>query len=130
MCVFLLSGLWILSFCASSNPVSDESEIRVADDLLKCCRLEIKLNTFHLLTMTQHIYNIYIYMYIYIYIYYIYILYISIYIHYILLKTFPGPGYLRSEDAVVWLSHSLVNLYIYGSTFHLATAQSLWAWGW
>ena len=25
------------------------------------------------------------------------------------LKTFPGPGYLRSEDAVVWLWHSLVN---------------------
>ena len=30
------------------------------------------------------------------------------------LKTFPGPGcYLRSEDGVVWLCHSLVNLYIY-----------------
>ena len=29
------------------------------------------------------------------------------------LKTFPGPGYLPSEDGVVWLWHSLVNLYIY-----------------
>ena len=29
------------------------------------------------------------------------------------LKTFPGPDYLHSEDAVVWLWHSLVNLYIY-----------------
>ena len=29
------------------------------------------------------------------------------------LKTFPGPGYLRSEDGVVWLWHSLVNLYTY-----------------
>ena len=29
------------------------------------------------------------------------------------LKTFPGPDYLRSEDGVVWLWHSLVNLYIY-----------------
>ena len=28
------------------------------------------------------------------------------------LKTFPGPGYLRSEDRVVWLWHSLANLYI------------------
>ena len=29
------------------------------------------------------------------------------------LKKFPGPGYLHSEDGVVWLWHSLVNLYIY-----------------
>ena len=29
------------------------------------------------------------------------------------LKKIPGPGYLRSEDGVVWLRHSLVNLYIY-----------------
>ena len=28
------------------------------------------------------------------------------------LKTFPGPGYLHSEDGVVWLCHLLVNLYI------------------
>ena len=28
------------------------------------------------------------------------------------LKTFPGPGYLLSEDGVVWLRHSLVYLYI------------------
>ena len=27
------------------------------------------------------------------------------------LKTFPGPGYLCSEDGIVWLWHSLVNLY-------------------
>ena len=26
---------------------------------------------------------------------------------------FPGPGYFRSEDGVVWLCHSLVNLYIW-----------------
>ena len=29
------------------------------------------------------------------------------------IKTFPGPGCLHSEDGVVWLWHSLVNLYIY-----------------
>ena len=29
------------------------------------------------------------------------------------LKTFPGPGYLHSEDGIVWLWHSLVNLYIW-----------------
>ena len=29
------------------------------------------------------------------------------------LKTFPGPGYLLSEDGVVWLWHPLINLYIY-----------------
>ena len=29
------------------------------------------------------------------------------------LKTFSGPGYLRSEDGVVWLWHLLVNLYIW-----------------
>ena len=27
------------------------------------------------------------------------------------LKTFPGAGYLRSKDGVVWLWHSVVNLY-------------------
>ena len=30
-----------------------------------------------------------------------------------MLKTFSGPGYLRSEDVVVWLWHLLVNLYIW-----------------
>ena len=29
------------------------------------------------------------------------------------LKTFPGHGYLRSEDGVAWLCHLLVNLYMY-----------------
>ena len=29
------------------------------------------------------------------------------------LKTFPVPDYLRSEDGVVWLWHLLVNLYIW-----------------
>ena len=29
------------------------------------------------------------------------------------LKTFPGPGYLCSEDEVVWLWHSVLNLYIW-----------------
>ena len=29
------------------------------------------------------------------------------------LKTFPGPGYLHSEDGVVWLWHPLVNLYLW-----------------
>ena len=29
------------------------------------------------------------------------------------LKTFPSPGYLRSEDGVVQLCHSLVNFYIW-----------------
>ena len=42
------------------------------------------------------------------------------------LETFPDPGYLRSEDGVVWLWHSL-EICIYGSPFHLATAQSLWS---
>ena len=39
------------------------------------------------------------------------------------LKTFPGPGYLRSDDGIVWLWHFLVNLHIYGSSFYLATTQ-------
>ena len=30
-----------------------------------------------------------------------------------LLKMFPGPGYLRSEDGIVWRWHPLVNLYIW-----------------
>ena len=30
-----------------------------------------------------------------------------------LLKTFPSPRYLRSEDGVVWQWHSLVSLYIW-----------------
>ena len=29
------------------------------------------------------------------------------------LKTCPGPGYLRCEDRVIWLWHLMVNLYIY-----------------
>ena len=29
------------------------------------------------------------------------------------LKTFPGPDYLHSQDGVVWLWHQLVNLYIW-----------------
>ena len=33
--------------------------------------------------------------------------------HQWVLKTFPGPGYLYSEDRVVWLWHSVVNLYIW-----------------
>ena len=37
------------------------------------------------------------------------------------LKPFPGAGYLRSEDEVVWLWHSLVNLYI------LLTSSSYYA---
>ena len=41
-----------------------------------------------------------------------------------LLKTFRGPGYLRSKDGVVW--HFLVNLHIYGSPFYLAMDQSQW----
>ena len=40
------------------------------------------------------------------------------------LKTFPGPGILHSEDGVVWLWHFLVNLHIYGSPFYPAVAQS------
>ena len=38
------------------------------------------------------------------------------------LKTFPGPGYLRSKDGVVRLWHLLLNLYVNGSPFYLATA--------
>ena len=40
------------------------------------------------------------------------------------LKRFPGPDYLRSEEGVVWLWHILVNLHINGSPFYLAAAQS------
>ena len=29
------------------------------------------------------------------------------------LKTFPGPGYLHSEDGVLWPWHLLINLYIW-----------------
>ena len=34
------------------------------------------------------------------------------------LKTFPGPGYLHSKDGVVWLWHLLVNLYIYTKPYN------------
>ena len=73
----------------------------------------------------------YIYIYIYIIIYIYYYIYIPLTLVLIgrdgglitlyhncgfacqqrLLKTFPGPSYLRSEDGVVLLWHSLVNLY-------------------
>ena len=29
------------------------------------------------------------------------------------LKTFPGPGYFRSNDRIDWLWHLMVNLYVY-----------------
>ena len=29
------------------------------------------------------------------------------------LRTFPGSGYLHSEDGIVWLWHPLVNLYVW-----------------
>ena len=83
----------------------------------------------------------YIYMYIcrYIYVYMYVCMYIYIYIYIYgglsalchtrgfhcqqrVLKTFPGPGYLRSKDGVVRLWHLLLNLYVNGSPFHLATA--------
>ena len=37
-------------------------------------------------------------------------------------KTFSGPGYLHSDDGVVWLWHSLINFYICGPPFHVPTA--------
>ena len=40
------------------------------------------------------------------------------------LKTFPSPDFLCSEDGVVSLWYLLINLRVYGSLFHLATAQS------
>ena len=33
--------------------------------------------------------------------------------HQRVLKTFPGPGYLHSDDGVVWLWHPLVNLHMW-----------------
>ena len=39
------------------------------------------------------------------------------------LKTFPGPGYLRSEDGVAWLWHLLVNLCIY---IYISADQVWW----
>ena len=41
-----------------------------------------------------------------------------------MLKTFPGPAYLHSEDEIVWLWHLLVNLDIHSSPFYFATTQS------
>ena len=40
------------------------------------------------------------------------------------LKTFPGPAYFHSKDGVVWIWHFLVDFYIKGSRFYLATTQS------
>ena len=40
------------------------------------------------------------------------------------LKMFPGPGDLRSEDGVVSLWHVFVNLHIFSSLFYLAMVQS------
>ena len=39
--------------------------------------------------------------------------------HQRVLKTFPGPGYLRSKYGVIWLWHSLVNMYIWPHHFIL-----------
>ena len=61
------------------------------------------LNKFKLETPLKTLLYIYIYIYI----------YIGFACQQSVLKTFPGPGYLRSEDGVVWLWHSLENLYIY-----------------
>ena len=41
-----------------------------------------------------------------------------------MLKTFPGPAYLHSENEIVWLWHLLVNLDIHSSPFYFATTQS------
>ena len=38
--------------------------------------------------------------------------------HQWVLKTFPGFGYLRSEDGVVWLWHLLVNFHIHVYTYN------------
>ena len=42
------------------------------------------------------------------------------------LKTFPGPGCLRSEDGLVWLWHSLVNFYIYIYIYIYIYSMELW----
>ena len=44
--------------------------------------------------------------------------------HQRVLKTFHSPGYLRSEDGVVWVWHFSVNLHICGSPFNPAASQS------
>ena len=41
------------------------------------------------------------------------------------LKTFPGPGYLHSDDGAVWLCHVLVNLYIYINTKIISQNQDV-----
>ena len=41
------------------------------------------------------------------------------------IKTFPGSGYLHSEDVLVGIWHLLVNLCLHSSPFYLATTQSL-----
>ena len=44
------------------------------------------------------------------------------------LETFPGLGWLHSEDGIVWLYHFLVILHVCSSPFYLATAlpSALW----
>ena len=39
-------------------------------------------------------------------------------------EMFPDPAYILSKDGVGWLWHLMINLYVFGSPFHLATAQS------
>ena len=103
--------------------------------------MSLMISRYHYIYMCVCVYNIYIYIYIHTY---IYILYIYIYILLLLgligrdyglstlchncgfscqqrvPKTFPGPGYLHSDDRVVWLWYLLVNLciYILSKTFY------------
>ena len=45
--------------------------------------------------------------------------------HQLVLKTFPDPHYLCSDNDEMKLFNFLVNLYVYSSSFHLAPAQLL-----
>ena len=105
------------NICGDANA---EEQSRVSESRLNSeLYIYIVLNTIQC-TMCLRLLNIFIYM-IYIYIY-IYIPSCYGSIPFILeligrdgslsTKTFPGPGYLPSEDGIVWLWHFTVNLWI------------------
>ena len=75
-------------------------------------RLCKKLQSICYFQLAKKLKNIIICIYIYIYIY-IYILMLFAVCQKKVLKTFPDPAYLRSEEGLGWLLHFLVNLNIY-----------------
>ena len=93
----------------------------------KCCDIifiasKVMVNSFWV-TGVFLAYSVYLYIYIYLYLHLPMSISIYIYIFYWYFNNI-GPGYLRSEDGVVWLRYLRLNLYVYSSPFHLTWPNS------